>query len=745
MWANRELKIFIVVLIALATVAIVTTPRQVMGAGRRVVPAEDALPKDPRELGLSLHLTSVAVGAAESLGESRFQGKQAIAPVSPPRAISFLPVVRYLSGGLAPVSVAIADVNGDGSLDVVLGNENSNSVSVLLGNGDGTFQAAMTYGPGGRGPRSVAVADMNQDGKPDLVVANDCASTCANGLIAVLFGNGDGTFQTAVTYDSGGISARSLAVADVNGDGKLDVVVTNQSSNTLGVLLGNGDGTLQPAMVYGSGGDEPSSVAVADVNGDGKLDLLVANPCASSCPNGGIGVLLGSGDGTFQAAVTDPAAAGIFPNSVAVSDLNGDGKADLVIGSNCFSCGDSFVSVQLGNGDGSFQPSVYYTIAGLTPIFSVTVADLNGDGKPDVALTGIFGSGGRAGSLQGNGDGTLQAAVLYNSSGASTSVAVADVNGDEKPDLLVANGGVYGPTSTVGVLINKSAFTPTTTVLASSPNPSLGGQVVTFTATVSSAVGAPPNGEMVTFKNGSVVLGTGSLSGGNASLTTSSLPVGTSTLTASYPGDSAYGVSTSPALTQVVNRAGKSPTSTSLASSLNPAIYGEKVTWTATVTSSASVTPTGQVKFTWNGYTIGLATLNGSGVATLTKSNLNSGSHPLMAVYMGDAVHLGSTSAIVNQVVQQATSSASLTSSPNPSTQGQIVTFTAKISSPTVIPTGPVRFTSGKTVLGTAQLTGGKAKLAISSLPAGSTRVTATYFGDSNIGKSSGSVIQTVQ
>src|SRR5215471_395956 len=128
MWANRELKIFVVLLSALATVAVVTTPRQVMGAGRRVVPAEDALPKDPRELGLSLHLTSVVVGAAESLGESRFQGKQAAAPVSPPRPISFLSVVRYLSGGLAPVSVAIADVNGDGSLDVVLGNENSNSV-----------------------------------------------------------------------------------------------------------------------------------------------------------------------------------------------------------------------------------------------------------------------------------------------------------------------------------------------------------------------------------------------------------------------------------------------------------------------------------------------------------------------------------------------------------------------------------------------------------------------------------------
>jgi hypothetical protein len=191
---------------------------------------------------------------------------------------------------------------------------------------------------------------------------------------------------------------------------------------------------------------------------------------------------------------------------------------------------------------------------------------------------------------------------------------------------------------------------------------------------------------------------------------------------------------------------GKSTTSTRFTSSLTPSIYGQKVTWTATVTSSGSIRPTGNVRFTWSGYTIGSATLNSSGVATLTRSNLNADSYPLTAVYAGDAAHLGSTSAVLNQVVLETTSAATLTSSPNPSTKGQAVTFTAKISSPTVMPTGPVTFTStsGKTVLGTAQLTGGKAKLAVSSLPVGSTKVTVTYYGDSNIAKSSASVIQTV-
>jgi sugar lactone lactonase YvrE len=187
------------------------------------------------------------------------------------------------------------------------------------------------------------------------------------------------------------------------------------------------------------------------------------------------------------------------------------------------------------------------------------------------------------------------------------------------------------------------------------------------------------------------------------------------------------------------------PPLTTLTSSLSPSIYGQKVTWTAVVTTSGTVVPTGKVTFTWSGYTIGSATLNSSGVATLTRSNLNADAYPLTAVYSGDADNLASTSAVLNQVVLETTSAAAITSSPNPSTQGQAVTFTAKITSPTVIPKGPVTFTAGKTVLGTAQLSGGKATLTISSLAVGSTKVTATYYGDSNIAKSSASVTQTVR
>jgi hypothetical protein len=150
------------------------------------------------------------------------------------------------------------------------------------------------------------------------------------------------------------------------------------------------------------------------------------------------------------------------------------------------------------------------------------------------------------------------------------------------------------------------------------------------------------------------------------------------------------------------------------------------------------------VKFTWSVYSIGSATLNSSGVATLTKSTLNVYTYPLTATYSGDTNNLGSASPVVNQVVQQTTSAATLTSSPNPSTSGQSVTFTAKITSPTVTPTGPVTFTAGNTVLGTAQLSGGKALFTTSTLAVGSTTVTATYAGSSNISGSSASVVQVV-
>jgi hypothetical protein len=313
-----------------------------------------------------------------------------------------------------------------------------------------TFRPPVTYDSGGTGATSIAVADVNQDGKLDVVIAN-CDSTAnacfqlptKNGLVGVLSGNGDGTFQTAVVYDSGGLAAVSIAVADVNRDSRLDVVVANFFSNRLGVLLGNGDGTFQAAVTYGSGGVRPTSVVVADVNGDGRADLLAANiTCdADPCPGGVVGVLLGNGDGTFQPAITH---GGLNAQAVSVADVNGDGKPDLLIASGFFT-----VEVLIGIGNGMFATPVSYDSGGFGSR-SVVVADVNGDGTADLVVANCAsdpsaGCGGTSpngvvGVLLGRGDGGFRTALTYDSGGKNdTSLAVSDVNGDHKSDLVVAH------------------------------------------------------------------------------------------------------------------------------------------------------------------------------------------------------------------------------------------------------------------------------------------------------------------
>jgi hypothetical protein len=320
---------------------------------------------------------------------------------------TFRPPVVYDSGGVLATWVAVADVNGDGKPDLLVTNlcVNTSScangtVSVLLGNGDGTFHAAVAYDSGGIAAESVAVADMNGDRKPDLVVSNctNC-STYGDGSVGVLLGNGDGTFQAAHAIDSGGYAPLSIAVADVNGDGKPDVVVGQCSGPTfgcfpgeVGVLLGNGDGTLQTAVTYSSGADVPVAIAVADVNGDGKLDVLVSNQGTDDLHlNGAVGVLLGNGDGTFQPPVIYDAG-GVGTAGLAVADVNGDGELDVVVTDKLGSCQTgSTVAVLLGNGDGTFQAAAGFCFTGSLPT-SVAAADVNGDGRPDLIATNNFGT-----------------------------------------------------------------------------------------------------------------------------------------------------------------------------------------------------------------------------------------------------------------------------------------------------------------------------------------------------------------
>jgi hypothetical protein len=294
----------------------------------------------------------------------------------------------YASGPGINIPIFVADVNGDGKPDLVVANATDRNqvgdgvVGVLFGNGNGTFQPVVRYDSGGFGVSGAALADVNGDGKLDVVVVNcggpvSCAPPTAT--VGVLLGNGNGTFQTVKTYGTGGWGsfASPLAVADVNNDGKLDILVGNQcpqengncvGDGTVGVLLGNGNGTFQTSVTHDTGSGSTISMAVADLNGDGKLDLAVAN--------NGTTVLLGNGDGTFQPAQT------YFGGGccqVLVADLNLDGRPDLL---NVAGTGGA-VSVYLGKGDGTFEAGQTFSLGGKE--FSwVAVADVNKDGRPDL-------------------------------------------------------------------------------------------------------------------------------------------------------------------------------------------------------------------------------------------------------------------------------------------------------------------------------------------------------------------------
>jgi len=411
-------------------------------------------------------------------------------------------------------------------------------------------------------------------------------------------------------------------VVDVNGDGKPDLVVAN-GDGSVGVLLGNGDGTFQAAVSYGSGGASASSVAVADLDGDRKPDIVVANHCAdSNCVNGSVGVLLGNGDGTFQAAVSY-SSGGLYTDAVVLGDLNKDGKLDLVVASEYVisSVTTGSVGVLLGNGDGTFQAAVITsTPTPLGGIRSLAMADFDGDGKLDLAV----GAGNVL--LLGNGDGTFQTPIVLGAGGPG--IAAGDFNLDGKPDLAV--GGVT-------VLLNISLF-PTTTTITSSSNPSVFGQSVTFSATVAPKASGTPTGT-VTFRSGSKILGTSPLNGGTAKFSTAALAVGRHCITAAYSGDANFAASKSPALHQLVNRA---TTRTMLVSSVNPPTVGLSVTFTATVVPEYSGTPTGTVTFK-NGATImGKVQLRG-GRAIFNMVFKSTGTKSITASYSGDANFISSS------------------------------------------------------------------------------------------------------
>ena len=344
----------------------------------------------------------------------------------------------YYSTGSTPLSVAVGDFNGDGNLDLATGNSGTwpqytGTVSVLLGNGDGSFQTHRDYVTGS-GTHSVAVGDLNGDGTPDLVAANQQDQT-----ISVLLGNGDGSFRYGDAYRTPP-SPSAVALADLNSDGRTDIVAANLYGNAATVLLGNGDGTFQAPRDYLTGFD-PQAVVAADVNGDGQLDLITAN-----WGNDSITVLRGNGDGTFLTVASSPA--GERPSSAVAGEFTHDGRLDLAVAELGIADANepSSVSILADQGNGAFQIVNTFPV-GLGNLHFVT-GDFNGDGNLDLAVIWDGNPGGRfyynTGGLEillGNGDGTFQPPQTYKVGTNPTTLVAADFSGDGRLDLMVATSG----------------------------------------------------------------------------------------------------------------------------------------------------------------------------------------------------------------------------------------------------------------------------------------------------------------
>lgn len=343
--------------------------------------------------------------------------------------------------GFGPYSLTAADFNGDQRVDLAIVSYPKQSVSVLLGNGDGTFRPPATINLNAFGYRVLA-ADVNGDGRLDLIVP---AETPGSKSIYTLLGNGDGSFRTPAIISAAGSQANGAAMGDFNKDGRLDLAIVSSPESLVSILLGDGTGRFTVRSRY-AGGYSPNSLRVADVNLDGNTDVVLGTgePDALTHQDNSttIAVLFGRGDGTFHGAPAFPLADS--PGAPAFADFNGDGVPDLAV-TGAFS---DNLAVALGRGDGSFQEPSFtrLIVPGNTQglIRGLVAGDFNRDGKMDLA-----GAGRNLYILLGNGNGTFQNPTAIDSGGQLTSIASADLNGDQRLDFVVASS-LSNPTPNSG-------------------------------------------------------------------------------------------------------------------------------------------------------------------------------------------------------------------------------------------------------------------------------------------------------
>ena len=560
----------------------------------------------------------------------------------------FTPVQNYAIAGMnngntgGTIGPAIGDFNGDGRPDYAVPT-NAGPIIIMLGSGNGTFTTGTPINTTGFTPVSVVVDDFNGDGKQDLAVLG----ASGTGSVNIYLGNGDGTFAAAKNYPVATTTSASriLAEGDFNRDGIADLVATNSGLNQVTILLGNGDGSFQAPVPYAVG-PAPWNVVVGDINHDGFLDLAVASDGGAN-----ISLLLGNGDGTFQAVTYIPTP-GAQVGSVAIGDFNGDGYPDLATTS--APNNDVYVLISKGTSPPTFQTAATYPMN--SGPYYLTIGDFNRDGNLDI----ISANNGNTtvGVLLGTGSGTFGTATYYQVGGGAIFANAADINGDDRVDLTaVTDNGL-------SVLLSGQS-------------------------------------EMASITNIAI-------SGCSAQ-----------SVTATYNGDGNYGLSTSAPVSLTASKQ-----NTTLTLGVMPAIVneGQQATLTATLSPYAygTTTTNGEtITFSNNGTPFGTATMT-NGVAVLVATPPATGAYSVQATYAGDCAFNASNSntltgtVLLNPGLAWATPAAISYGTPLSGTQLDATatvagTFTYSPAAPTVLAAGThtlsVAFVSSSSSYGQASTT----------------------------------------
>jgi len=621
----------------------------------------------------------------------------------------------------------VGDFNGDGIPDqaVLVSVPGSSTITIFLGHGNGTYQAGLVSSPGTY-LASIAAADFNRDGKLDLVTTDN-----DNNHLIVLLGNGDGTFQTYQTYQmptSGYLP--SVNVTDLNGDGLADLVIFDhgQSYGQIVLYLGRGDGTFQASASYALS-QRGTALVIDDFNNDGKPDVVVLYAINNSpfIDGGGLIVLLGNGDGTLLTPVQNqmPLPLTMFING----DFNGDGKADLMM------LGNAGVQLLKGKGDGSFESPINVATAALSGFWvaSMLAGDINGDGIPDLVMNALLpglNDTDRMLFLTGKGDGTFDLASVYETADV---LQIAELNSDGRPDLIVhfrstqanapnsillgaqAAAAVSGSPQTAAI---SSAFAaPLQVNLTDSANHPLMGVPVTFSA--------PATGATAVLSGSTVST---DASGAAAVTAVANATTGSYTVTA-YLGL----ISVQFSLTNVVQGTPASLTATPASQVARVSTPFAKPLQALVKDSNGNPMPGVTVDFSApsNGAGAALssdfAVTNAFGIATVTaRANSISGSYTATGTVEGTGV--SGTWSLTNNPA--AATSISLSTSSTVSVLGAPLNLTAIVTPSSV--TGKVAFYEGVNLIGTVPVISGTASLSTITLPPGPGTLTAFYSGDLN-------------